>query len=418
MRIDDMLQMNSKDVERRVLSTIVCDGKMPLGLQADYFTGKERDFYEFVATQWNDHGEIDVEMVLRESPEAFHKIVDHTSNYGKHAINELRNAQLWRTIGTAVVSIGGTEATVAIDKLLETLGTASLSQSGDKYVHREAISDLLAAVERGCLKKEGEVQGYSTGSEQLDSATSGIEKGKFYVLGALKKTGKSRFMIDLAIKLAQQKAGVLINSLEMRPIELNALAVAHFSGINSALIGRKLEQRDVVEISKALGELSDLNWSINRDYYIHDMRSRILYERQRRDVDVVFVDFLQRMRCDEYIGDRTRSVESISMGLADLSKEMNVAVVALCQLSGEAERLPVEVVPDMKYFKESQGIAENADCIITMHNPERKEVNLDGAVIHPQFSFRVDQRYDVSGMIVKIYGKMGACRFGENLNEF
>ncbi|HUT63884.1 MAG TPA: DnaB-like helicase C-terminal domain-containing protein, partial [Anaerolineae bacterium] len=379
MNTTEMLMMCDKDTERRVLSSIVCDGKMLLGVRADYFTGHEKQFYEDIATQWNDHGEIDIQMVFKNSPKEFQKIVDHTSNYGKNAISSLKNAHLWRLIGKTVVSLKGTNASKSIDKMLEILGSANLAHSGSKYVHNDAVSELLEAIDRGCTKEEGAVQGYSTGFRSLNNATSGIEKGKFYVLGALKKTGKSRFMINLAIKLSLQGAGVLLNSLEMRPIELNALALSFFSGINSALIGRKLPMDLMSEIGPAMGKLSELNWSINRDYYVHEIRSRILYERQKRKLDVIFIDFLQRMKCGEYKGDRTRSVENIAMGLADIAKEMNVAVVALCQLSGEAERLPPDVVPDMKYFKESQGIAENADGIITMHNPTRLDIQPSGA---------------------------------------
>lgn len=412
MNVLDMINSRDINLERRVLSSIAVEGKIPHNIKGEYFSFQEKRLFDMLNSQWQEFGQIDTSIILDKDSELF-ELIDHTAFYGKEGVQKLRDHYLWRTIGNSVAKIKNDNASSAITELIEVLGTATLDQTGNIYNHSKAMGILAGIIEKGCLKKEGEVQGYSTGIRKLDDATGGIEPGKVYVLGALKKTGKSRFMIYLAIQMALQKAGVLINSLEMQDAELNALALSYFTGINSAQLGRRLSDRQKEAVGSGLSQVHSLGWTINRDYYVSDLRNRILYVRQKRKVEVVFIDFIQRMKTYEYANDRTRSVESIAMGMADIAKELNVAIVELGQLSGAAEKLDSEIIPDMSFLKESQGVAENMDVSIMMHNPERKSIQARDPYSAPVFSFKIDQRYDLSGSVVKAYGDMRCCRFSE-----
>jgi len=406
----ELLHFSEKDCERRLLSSMIADGKIYPEIKEHHFTGEENRFFAALYQQWNDFGDIDTAILHEKYPTKFKELLDHTAFFGKETFEKLQNAHLWRVLGQSILSNNDKKPVDAINKLLEKLGGAVISKTGS-YNHGREIKLLMDVIDKGCVKSENEVQGYSTGIYLLDNAMSGIEPGKAYAIGALKKTGKSRFMVYLACKLSEQGAGCLINSLEMRPIELNSLVVSYYSGVNSARIGRKLYKDEMRNITEAYGKLNNMNWTINRDYYLTELKSRILYERQKRKIDVVFIDFIQRMRCDEYKGDRVRSVEHIAMGLADIAKELNVAIIELCQLKGEAEHLKSDVVPDMSHLKESQGIGENADVIITMHDPERKKEKNPNEYNGTIFKMRIEQRYDISGSIVDVFGNMKNCRF-------
>jgi replicative DNA helicase len=111
--------------------------------------------------------------------------------------------------------------------------------------------------------------------------------------------------------------------------------------------------------------------------------------------------------------DRAREVEYISKGLADMSRELNVAMIILSQLSGLAEKLGDDEMPNMSHFKESQGIPENADAIITLHNFKRREnpFNMDGSYKMQEISCLIEQRYGFSGCLTKFMGDMRTCLF-------
>jgi len=108
-----------------------------------------------------------------------------------------------------------------------------------------------------------------------------------------------------------------------------------------------------------------------------------------------------------------REVESIAQGLADIARDLNVCVIVLSQLQGAAEYLKGDELPNMAHFKESQGIPENSDTIMTLHNASRHEnpFNDAGEWVVPILKCKVEQRYDVSGAVVEIRADLRTCQF-------
>ena len=208
----------------------------------------------------------------------------------------------------------------------------------------------------------------------------------------------------------------------MTRLQLNTLALSNFSGINSRQLSAKLPKHKFKQLNLGLSELDRLKWVIYRDYFVSDFKNRIIYLKQKGQCDVVFVDYIQRMKTTDFRSDRTRQVEQIATGLADISKELDVPIVVFTQLRGEAEKLPDDQVPDMSYMKESQGIAESGDVLIIAHNYDRKKdaaqlYSPDGSYIFPRFAFRIQQRYDISNQIVNINADLQCCRFVDGDSE-
>jgi replicative DNA helicase len=294
-------------------------------------------------------------------------------------------------------------------------GEALIVKGGKEYNHEETMNILLTQLEKAALQDKT-IRGTPINIGCVDEIISGIEIPMFYVLGALKKTGKSRFMMHMACQLENNGLGIAINSLEMTPLQLNACALAHFSGIDQSNLGR-LKQGDTQKVfSKAIATMSNMNITYTREYFVKDLWSRIDYMKSKRKIDVVFVDFLQRLKDDRYKGDRVREVESVAQALANMSRELNISIIALSQLSGAAEKLEPEIVPDMSYLKESQAIAENADCIMMLHNPKRHETPLtekNGVMTYEcqRYKMLIEQRYGLTGREVEFNGDLRCCRF-------
>jgi len=234
-------------------------------------------------------------------------------------------------------------------------------------------------------------------------------------MGALKKTGKSRFMSYLAIKCMQQGAGVMLNSLEMSSYQLNILLLAYLSRVNSSVFDIPMGKENLKRVCESIPEAAKNDWMIYREKTVPDLRARIIQERQKRSVDVVFIDFIQRMFPVNFKTDRVRGMEEVSIALADMSRELDVAVFCLAQLSGEAEKLPADTVPNMRYFKESQGITENADVIIIMHDPKR---GTSDSSTNRTFVLKIDQRYGVSGVKVLLTGDLSNCTYSELTEDY
>jgi replicative DNA helicase len=412
--IYDLINKSDVVAENRVLNQTIISGKVNVSVRPEYFTGNRKALYEEILEQWNKYKSFDDTIINDNHPEAFMYAIEADPSCSDIIIESLYKTWLIRESSRKVVSIEYSE-----DKILESLQELQADISGlvhknsnQKYNHSVEVLNLLDVIEAG-HKSGRSIRGYSTRIDEIDNYTSGIEKGKVYALGALKKCGKSSFAIYLSLVLRSQNANVFWNSLEMSKEQLNMKALSYYSGINSSSLGSALTKNQYCKLAEGAGCLNELNWQIYRDYTVSDLKARILGCKVKPDV--VVIDYIQRMRSDRYKGDRTRELENVAQDLADMSRELDIAIIELSQLQGVAEKLDKEVVPDMSHFKESQGIPEAADQIWTLHNSNRHESPFDGFgnYIPQSFQMRIEQRYDVSGKVCKFFGDMRLCKFYE-----
>ena len=413
MKPDEMMMSTAPEFEKMVLASILLSRQMFPDLLPEFFTGGRARLFRAIEEQFL-RGEIDPMILRHDFPEEVFDVLEASPNSSERVIEELVKHYKIRATGEMILRAESLETVEEVlDHFGEHTGKIALKKTDHQYDHQRAVGILHDQIARGQIGKR-ETSGYSTGLLDLDSALNGIEPGKMYVIGALKKTGKSRFAIFLTIKLIEQGASVLWNSLEMNAIQLNTCALSYYSGVDGALFGRVIPQDDYRRVTGgALNMVSNLDWVVCREKTIRDLKSRILSERVKRKIDVVVVDFIQRMEYPDLRRDRVREVEYIAKNLADMSREMNVAIIALCQLAGYAERLADDEMPNMSHIKESQGVPENADAIITLHNFKRHEspVNEDGSYILPELDVLIEQRYAISGGRFKLLADMRTCKF-------
>lgn len=428
--IAELVHSSAPEHEYMVLSDILVSRRMVLDLIPEYFTGTRRNLFNALSVQWGDYGEITPELLGDDVAETVSHSLEHTSNSSREIRDSLHSQYLRRSHGLMMLeSMKAETPESALRSLQEYIADALFSHSRQNYNHAESVSGLLGVIENAATHYTG-YSGYGVGLAEYDRLTNGLERGKVYVIGALKKTGKSRFMAHCALTANRSGAGVLIDTLEMSPMRINMLALAHLSGLDSAKLTQAMRQDEYEKMREGMEALRGLSWAIYSDRTVADLRSRVIYQRTKADVDVVFVDFIQRMRDDNYKRDRVREVERVSQDLADLAREQQVAVVEICQLKGEAEFVDKrnkkeslqwggtpedheETMPDMSHVKESQGIAENADVITILHNPKRHESPYaqDGSYVYPTMMCRVEQRDGVSGTILRFKADLRNCRF-------
>jgi len=410
-KIKSDLCSRNVQIERAVICQILIDGYVDPDVKAVYFQGAEEKLFNEIDAMWQLNGEIDVPLIKTNHRELVDLILDGDNTNTKSAITALRDEWMRRETARAVLKAYEEQNPVELARRLQSnLSEILVSKTNKEYNHTESIRTCMSLIEDGCKADRG-VIGVPIGIKPFDFVVQGFEKKKVYVIGALKKTGKSRFMMFAALKLCEAGKKVLINSLEMSDAQLNLLAISYYSGINSSRLGgSKIQDHELERSVGSYSKAHELGWSINRDYTIPELKSRILHMKQTTGVDYVFVDFIQRMREERYKSDRVREVEAISQGLADISRDCDVGVIELAQLAGYAEKLEGDQIPNMSHLKESQGIAENADTIIIMHNPLRHEQQ-SGNYVPPIFKFKVEQRYGISGAVVDVEGDLRTCNF-------
>lgn len=235
------------------------------------------------------------------------------------------------------------------------------------------------------------IEGYSWGINKLDLYTSGIIAPRVYVLGGLKKGGKTRFMINTLHSLHEQQIPSGIIELEVPPYEFTKLLVSRFSEINDAYLRNSAFIKP--EEKQRLDNL-EINWGFfglecHAGLKIHQIINRIR-RMANLGYKVIFLDFLQRIPHDP--NRQAQLLEKYSNELADAARNYNVALILLSQYNALSEK----EAPTMASLKGSGGIGEAADCILLMDNIYRRTKNEE---TKGDFDIIIEQRYGDSGTI-------------------
>ncbi len=219
------------------------------------------------------------------------------------------------------------------------------------------------------------VTGVTTGFNDLNKKTAGLQGSDLIIVAARPSMGKTTFAMNLCENAAMaQDKPVLIFSLEMPSEQLMMRMLASLSRVDQTKIRTgQLDDEDWARISATMGVLME-----KKNIYIDDssgltpteLRSRA--RRVARDaggISMIMVDYLQLMRVPGLQDNRTLEISEISRSLKALAKELNVPVVALSQLNRSLEQR-ADKRPINSDLRESGAIEQDADLIMFIYRDE------------------------------------------------
>jgi replicative DNA helicase len=269
---------------------------------------------------------------------------------------------------------------------LEVLGAAEsqLMEVTEKGISQgfqsldEIVQHSFGSIDNLYSQGSHEVTGLATGFYELDTMTSGLQKGELVIIAARPSMGKTALAINIAQHAAvNSKAIVAVFSLEMTKESLLRRMLASQAPVDQ----RKLQtgaifREDRDRLQKALGDLIETRLFIDDTAGISLAETRAKARRLRQvagGLDLVVIDYLQLMSATlpsaggKRYENRTQEVSAISRGLKALAKELNVPVVALSQLSRASERRGEDKRPFLSDLRESGSIEQDADVVAFIH---------------------------------------------------
>jgi replicative DNA helicase len=270
---------------------------------------------------------------------------------------------------TAIGVLDETEA-----KLLE-VSEKGLTQSFQSL--HQIVEHSFGSIDN-LYKQSREVTGLATGFTELDRMTSGLQKGELIIIAARPSMGKTALAINIAQNAAiRGQATVAVFSLEMSKESLLRRMLASEAWVDQ----RKLQtgflgREDHDKLQNALSQLVEARLFIDDSAGISlaEMRAKARRLKQNSGgLDLIVVDYLQLMSATvpssgrKNYENRTQEVSAISRGLKALSKELNVPVVALSQLSRASERRGEDKRPLLSDLRESGSIEQDADVVAFIH---------------------------------------------------
>lgn len=245
----------------------------------------------------------------------------------------------------------------------------------EQYETHQASSlrDLITLTMEQIEAREGKtITGIGTGFSDLDRMTGGMQRGEMIILAARPSMGKTAFALNIAENVAVNKNGVAVFSLEMGGTQLVQRMLASRSRINSDRLRRNmLEPSDFTALMAACDEMHDAPIHIDDTPGLNlvQLRAKARRLKQRHDIQMVIIDYLQLMSSGHRVENRQQEVSEISRGVKAMARELNVPVVCLSQLNRAAEHREGHR-PRMSDLRESGSIEQDADVILMLHREE------------------------------------------------
>jgi replicative DNA helicase len=277
--------------------------------------------------------------------------------------------------GTKIVQLGYSqegEVDDAVDAAQQEVYDVTERRASEDYVRlAELLPDALDQIEKNSTGV-GE-EGVMTGFKDLDKLTNGFQAGNMIVLAARPAVGKSTLGLDIARQAAiHDNQAVVIFSLEMSASEITMrmLSAEAKVGLQSIRTGG-LNDEEWGRLAKRMGEISNAPLFIDdsANLSMMEIRAKARRLKQRNDLKLVIIDYLQLMSSGKKVESRQQEVSEFSRSLKLLAKELNVPVIAISQLNRTPEQR-ADKKPQLSDLRESGSIEQDADVVILLHRED------------------------------------------------
>ena len=135
-----------------------------------------------------------------------------------------------------------------------------------------------------------------------------------------------------------------------------------------------MDDGDWQKLAATMGKVSDAPLFIDDspNMSLMEIRAKCRRLKQRHDLKLVVIDYLQLMSSGKRVESRQQEVSEFSRSLKLLAKELEVPVIAISQLNRGAEQRS-DKKPQMSDLRESGSIEQDADVVILLHREDAYE---------------------------------------------
>lgn len=425
---------HSLDAEEGLLGALAIDPEQMINVgylkPDDFYLTRHATIYQAMATLWERNQAYDL-ITLTEHLESAGRLDDiggpgtiadminftpTSYNASHYAAIIYKNSVLRQTIYGATKAAqlayasGDRSASEVVNEVVgmfSEIDATRNASNGPKSIAKGVVA-LLDSMEK--IEQTRCVAGLQTGIKALDFTMGGFQKQQFYLLAGRPGMGKSAFALQIALNLATQGKSVLYFSLEMSNEKLSERLVSNVSNIPYVAFKRPgIGDQQWLDIIAAAETIQRLPIEIDDtpNLTVSAMRSIAQKLMIRQPVDIIIIDHLGLVSStgkDEY-----HEVTKTSHGLMAMSKQLNIPILALSQLSralesrGRNKRRPI-----MADLRGSGHLEQDADNIMFLYRDE--VYNPDTEFPHLAEVDVAKNRHGDTGMAT-VYANMPTNRF-------
>ncbi|HEY3954547.1 MAG TPA: replicative DNA helicase [Streptosporangiaceae bacterium] len=189
-------------------------------------------------------------------------------------------------------------------------------------------------------------------------------------------THNSTLALDLArAATVKHQMATVIFSLEMsrNEITMRLLSAEARIPLHTMRTGQ-LSDDDWTRLARRMSEVADAPLFIDDspNMSMMEIRSKCRRLKQRNDLRMVIIDYLQLMSSPKRVENRQQEVSEMSRSLKLLAKELEVPVIAVSQLNRGPEQR-TDKRPMLSDLRESGSIEQDADMVILLHREDAYE---------------------------------------------
>ncbi len=282
-------------------------------------------------------------------------------------------------VGTRIVQLGyGGEGQVddVVDRAQAEVYAVTEKRASEDYAPLSAIIPSTLEEIEAIENHDGTLVGVPTGFADLDGLTNGLHPGQMIIVAARPATGKSTLALDMC-RSASLRHGMasVIFSLEMNRTEITMRLLSAEARIPlHHMRNGKMNEDDWSRLARRMAEVSEAPLFIDDspNMTMMEIRAKARRLKQRHDLRLIVVDYLQLMSSGKRVESRQVEVSEFSRQMKLLAKELEVPVVAVSQLNRGAEQR-TDKRPMLSDLRESGSLEQDADMVILLHRDDLYE---------------------------------------------
>jgi replicative DNA helicase len=254
-----------------------------------------------------------------------------------------------------------------------------LSDKGKVFTFKtakEIVSEAIKEIE-SLYNSKKEFTGLVSGFGDLDKISSGFKPSEFIIIGARPSMGKTAIALNMAAHMSvKNKIPAAFFTLEMSGMSLIQRIISSEAEIESnALRTGYLKLSDMQKLMVAAGNIYEAPLFIvdMPNMRLLDLRSQARRLRANQKIEIIFIDYITLISMENTRLQPHEQIAEISRSLKSLARELNIPIVALSQLTRDAEKDR----PNLANIRASGAIEQDADMVLFLHR-ERDNNNKDG----------------------------------------
>ena len=287
--------------------------------------------------------------------------------------------------GTKIAQLGyanETEVDTLVDQAQAEIYAVTDGNAKEDYVSfSEALEETINEIDANSNRPNG-VYGVPTDFIEFDELTGGLHGGQMIVIAARPGVGKSTLALDIARSASiHHQMTTVFFSLEMSRTELAMRVLSAEGKISMGRLKKgDLDTEGWTNLATLQGRIDSAPLFIDDspNMTLMEIRAKCRRLKQRNDLKLVVLDYLQLMSSGKKVESRQQEVSEFSRSLKLLAKELDVPVIALSQLNRGSEQR-TDKRPMVSDLRESGSIEQDADMVILLHredmyNPDSERV--------------------------------------------